>query len=219
MAVVGDGTTVYPHVFVGADAVLGKNCVLYPHVTVRERCEAGDRVILHSGCVVGSDGFGYSLVEGVHHKIPQVGIVVLGDDVEIGANTSIDRARFGKTVIVRTKIDNLVQIAHNVSTGRCIIVAQVGVAGSTSIGNYVTLAGQSAINGHITIGDQAIVTARAGVEISASQAAVVGIPAQPMRNYQAQEIAVRRLPCKIRLKICRRKLPSSKVAWTIRVDA
>lgn len=196
-ATVGAGSTVYPHAYLGSDSALGEGCIIYPHVTVRENCQLGNRVILHAGAVIGADGFGYATVEGVHHKIPQVGRVVVGDDVEIGANTCIDRARFGTTVIGSgTKIDNLVQIAHNVTTGdHCIIVAQVGVAGSTGIGRHVTLCGQSAINGHITIGDQAIVTARAGVSKSIPAKAVVqGIPAQPMKQHQLQEVALRRLP-------------------------
>jgi UDP-3-O-[3-hydroxymyristoyl] glucosamine N-acyltransferase len=166
-------------------------------VTIREGCILGDRVILHAGAVIGADGFGYATVEGVHHKIPQVGCVELGNDVEIGANTCIDRARFGKTVVgAGTKIDNLVQLAHNVQVGdHCIIIAQVGVAGSTRIGRHVTLCGQSAINGHISIGDRSIVTARAGVSKSLPpQSVVQGIPAQPMKQHQMQEIALRRLP-------------------------
>ncbi len=194
---IGAGTTIFPHVYIGCDATLGRDCTIYPHVTVREGCRLGERVILHSGAVIGSDGFGYATVEGVHHKIPQVGVVVLGDDVEIGAGTSIDRARFGQTVVGKgTKVDNLVQIAHNVNTGEhCIVVAQVGIAGSTTIGDHVTLCGQSAINGHITIGDGAIVTARAGVSKSIPAKAVVqGLPAQPMKQNQIQEVAIRRLP-------------------------
>jgi UDP-3-O-[3-hydroxymyristoyl] glucosamine N-acyltransferase len=154
-------------------------------------------VILHSGVVIGSDGFGYASVEGVHHKIPQVGIVVVEDDVEIGANSCLDRARFGRTRIGKgTKIDNLVQVAHNVETGHhCIIVAQVGVAGSTKLGNYVTLAGQAGISGHLTIGDHAIVTGKAGVSKSIPPRLVVrGSPAQEIKAAQAQEVAVRRLP-------------------------
>jgi len=194
---IGGGCRIYPHAYVGSDTRLGEDSIVYPHVTVRENCEIGARVILHSGAVIGSDGFGYATVEGVHHKIPQVGNVVVGDDVEIGANTTIDRARFGRTVIgAGTKIDNLVQVAHNVEIGdHCMIVAQVGIAGSTTLGRYVTLAGQAAINGHIAIGDQAIVTARAGVSKSVPPKTVVqGYPAQPIRSYQAQEVAIRRLP-------------------------
>ncbi len=196
-AAVGDRSVLYPHVFIGAESRVGADCVIYPQVSIRERCILGDRVIIHSSAVIGSDGFGYATVQGVHHKIQQVGQVVIEDDVEIGAGTAIDRARFDKTRIGKgTKIDNLVQIAHNVETGsHCLIVAQVGIAGSTKLGNHVTLAGQCAINGHITIGDQAIVTAMAGVSKSVPAKTVVrGYPAQEIKVAQAQEVAVRRLP-------------------------
>ena len=194
---IGDGTRIYPHAFIGAAAVIGARSTIFPHVTVREACELGDRVIVHSGAVIGSDGFGYASVEGVHHKIPQVGIVVLGDDVEIGANTTIDRARFGRTLIGQgTKIDNLVQIAHNVEIGdHSIVVAQVGIAGSTRVGSYVTLAGQCGISGHLTIGDRAIVAGQSGVSKNVPPGTLVqGNPAMEMKANQAKEIAVRRLP-------------------------
>lgn len=196
-AVIGDNAVIYPHVYIGHESIIGADCTFYPQVSIRERCQIGNRVILHSGVVIGSDGFGYASVEGVHHKIPQVGIVVVEDDVEIGANSCLDRARFGRTRIGKgTKIDNLVQIAHNVETGHhCIVVAQVGVAGSSKLGNYVTLAGQAGIGGHLTIGDQAIVTAKAGVSKNIPARLVVrGIPAQEIKVAQAQEVAVRRLP-------------------------
>lgn len=196
-AAIGDNTVIYPHVYIGHETTIGTDSTIYPQVSIRERCVIGSRVILHSGVVIGSDGFGYASVEGVHHKIPQVGIVVVEDDVEIGANTCLDRARFGRTRIGKgTKIDNLVQIAHNVETGHhCIIVAQVGVAGSTKLGNYVTLAGQAGISGHLTIGDHAIVTGKAGVSKNIPPRMVVrGSPAQEIKACQAQEVAVRRLP-------------------------
>ncbi len=194
---IGDNTVLYPHVYLGHEVRVGDDCLLYPQVTVRERCTIGNRVILHPGVVIGSDGFGYASVEGVHHKIPQVGIVVIEDDVEMGANTCVDRARFGRTRIGKgTKIDNLVQIAHNVETGHhCIFVAQVGIAGSTKIGNHVILSGQSGISGHLTIGDHAIVTGKAGVSKNIPPHLVVrGTPAQEIKSAQAQEVAVRRLP-------------------------
>jgi UDP-3-O-[3-hydroxymyristoyl] glucosamine N-acyltransferase len=194
---IGDNAVIYAHVYVGHESAIGNDCTLYPQVSIRERSVLGNRVILHSGVVIGSDGFGYASVEGVHHKIPQVGIVVIEDDVEIGANSCLDRARFGRTRIGKgTKIDNLVQIAHNVETGHhCIVVAQVGVAGSTKLGNYVTLAGQAGISGHISIGDHAIVTGKAGVSKSIPARLVVrGSPAQEIKAAQAQEVAVRRLP-------------------------
>lgn len=196
-ASLGAGTVIHPHAFVGADAQLGESCVIFPHVTVREGCELGDRVIVHSGAVIGSDGFGYASVHGVHHKIPQVGIVVLGDDVEIGANTTIDRARFGKTIIGKgSKIDNLVQIAHNVEIGEhCIIVSQVGIAGSTVLENYVTMGGQSGSAGHIEIGAMSMVAARAGVTKSLpARSVVAGFPARDHQVNKQEEVASRRLP-------------------------
>jgi UDP-3-O-[3-hydroxymyristoyl] glucosamine N-acyltransferase len=196
-ASIGDNSVLYPHVYVGNDTHIGEDCLVYPQVVIRERCEIGDRVILHSGVVIGSDGFGYASVEGVHHKIPQVGVVVIEDDVEIGANTCLDRARFGRTRIGKgTKIDNLVQIAHNVESGHhCIFVGQCGIAGSTKIGNHVILSGQSGIGGHLTIGDHAIVTGKAGVSKNIPPHLVVrGTPAQEIKAAQVQEVAVRRLP-------------------------
>ncbi len=196
-AVIGDGTILHPQVYIGADSVLGAECVIYPQVVVRERITIGSRVILHPGAVIGSDGFGYASVEGVHHKIPQVGTVVVEDDVEIGATTTIDRARFGVTRIgAGTKIDNLVQIAHNVEIGAgCLVVAQVGIAGSVRIGNHVVLAGQVGIAGHVAIGDQAVVTAKSGVSKDVPAKAVMrGVPAQDNKTSQAIEVALRRLP-------------------------
>ena len=146
---------------------------------------------LHAGVVVGSDGFGYELVQGRHSKIPQTGIVQIDDDVEIGSNTTIDRARFGRTWIQKgTKIDNLVQVAHNVTVGaHSILCAQVGVAGSTKIGNYVTIAGQAGLNGHIEIGDQSIITAMAGVTKDVpAKSVMVGLPAKPMKEYKTNYV-------------------------------
>ena len=193
---IGDRAIIHPHVVVGAACELGPDALLYPMVSVRERCRIGARVTLHNGCVIGADGFGYTTVDGEHHKIPQVGIVVIEDDVEIGANTTIDRARFGRTRIGRgTKIDNLVQIAHNVDVGaHGIIVAQAAVAGSTRLGDHVTLAGQVGVVGHITIGDRAMIGAQAGVTKSVPPGLMVrGTPAQDIKQYQAQEIAARRM--------------------------
>ena len=195
-AVIGDSAVIYPHVVIGGEVTLGNECVVYANVVIRERCRIGNRVTLQPGVVIGSDGFGYALVDGKHQKIPQVGIVVIEDDVEIGANSAIDRARFGKTRIGSgTKIDNLVQIGHNVETGsHCLIVAQVGIAGSTHLGNYVTLAGQVGLAGHLTIGDQAMVGGQSGVSKNVpAKAKMRGSPAQDFRQALAQEIAVRRL--------------------------
>ena len=183
---IGDRVTLYPGVFVGEDASIGEDSILYPHVSIYSATIIGKRVILHSGVVVGSDGFGY-VKEGKRNvKIPQIGIVEIENDVEIGANTTIDRAALGKTIIRRrVKIDNLVQVAHNVVIGEdSIIVAQVGISGSTKIGSNVTLAGQVGVVGHLEIGDNVMVGAQAGVthDLPANQG-YVGSPALPHREF------------------------------------
>ena len=196
-ASIGDGTVLCPQVYVGAGARIGPGCLLWPQSVVRERCEVGARVILHSGAVVGSDGFGYATEEGVHHKIPQVGIAVLEDDVELGANTTVDRARFGKTVVGRgTKVDNLVQIAHNVTTGAgCLLAAQSGVSGSTRLGNYVVLAGQAGLAGHLELGDRVIVTAQSGVGKDVPPGVMIsGEYAVDTKRHLREMAAVARLP-------------------------
>ncbi len=179
---VGDGSIIYPLVYVGEGVKIGKNSIIYPNVTIRERVMIGNNVIIHSGAVIGSDGFGFLRDGAVLKKIPQMGIVEVQDDAEIGANTTIDRARFGKTVIGKgTKIDNLVQIAHNVKTGQnCIIVAQVGISGSVDIGNNVVLGGQVGITDHVEIGDNAMVAAKGGITKSVPPNTIMsGIPARP----------------------------------------
>ena len=184
-AQVAEGCVIYANCYVGHETQLGKSCLIYPNVVLREKIFLGNRVIIHSGTVVGSDGFGYVTVDGKHMKIPQVGSVLIEDDVEIGANVTIDRARFDKTVIGQgTKIDNLVQIAHNVTIGKhCLIVSQSGVAGSTKIGDYVILAAQAGLVGHIVIGDGAIVAAQSGVSHSIKAGEqVFGSPAQPIKQ-------------------------------------
>jgi UDP-3-O-[3-hydroxymyristoyl] glucosamine N-acyltransferase len=194
---IGANTVIGAHGYIGHDAKVGPNCLLAPRVTVGARCLVGARVILHSGVVLGSDGFGFELSGGKHVKIPQTGIVQIDDDVEIGANTTIDRARFGRTWIGEgTKIDNLVQIAHNVVVGKhCILVSQAGISGSTRLGNYVTLAGQVGIVGHVEIGDKATVAAQAGVSKSLPPGSVFwGSPAQPMKETLEQLALGRRLP-------------------------
>jgi UDP-3-O-[3-hydroxymyristoyl] glucosamine N-acyltransferase len=194
---VGDGTIIYPQVYIGHNAAIGANCLIYPQVVIRERCTVGDNCIIHSGTVIGSDGFGFSTVSGVHHKIPQIGIVEIGDDVEIGANVTIDRARFGRTKIGRgTKIDNLVQIAHNVEVGpHSLIIAQAGIAGSTRIGQNVILAGQSGVDGHRIIGDNVVVGAKAGVTHDIpSNVFVSGFPAHSHPKELKIQAIVRRLP-------------------------
>jgi UDP-3-O-[3-hydroxymyristoyl] glucosamine N-acyltransferase len=194
---IGDNTVIYSGCFIGRDSKIGSDTLIYPNVTIRERINIGNRVIIHSGTVVGSDGFGYATVDGLHQKIPQVGTVEIGDDVEIGANVTIDRARFDKTVIGRgTKIDNLVQIAHNVVIGEnSIIVAQVGISGSTTIGKNVTLAGQVGVVGHVSIGDEAIVMAQAGVSKSVPPKTMVwGYPAKPVDVAKRVNASVQNLP-------------------------
>lgn len=195
-AVVGSRSVVGAGSYVGRGARIGADCLLHPHAVLREGCVLGDRVILHSGTVIGSDGFGYDTRDGRHHKIAQSGIVVVGNDVEIGANTTVDRARFGRTVIGDgTKIDNLVMIAHNVVIGRhCIICAQVGIAGSAEIGNYVILAGQAGIVGHIKIGDGAIIGAQSGVSNDIGpKERVVGSPPRPGGEWKRTVVRIDRL--------------------------
>ena len=195
-AQIGAGTVLGAHGYLGHGATVGAGCQLAPRVTVGARCVIGRRVIIHSGTVLGSDGFGFELVGGRHVKIPQTGIVQIDDDVEIGANVTIDRARFGRTWIQEgTKIDNLVQIAHNVVIGRhCLIVAQAGISGSTRLGNYVTLAGQVGLVGHIEIGDRTIVAAQSGVTKSLGPDQVVfGYPALPLRECKEQLARIGRL--------------------------
>ncbi len=196
-AVIGPGTTIMPHCYIGNSSVIGEQCLLYPSVTVRENVRVGSRVILHSGAVLGSDGFGFVPGRQGHYKIPQIGTVIIGDDVEIGSNTTVDRATTGATTIGKgTKIDNLVQIAHNVRIGEhCFIVAQAGIAGSARVGNFVTFAGQSGTVGHIDIGDGATVAARAGVMGPVKPGETVsGYPARPHREALKIEALIRRLP-------------------------
>ena len=193
-AVLGDRVVLCAHVVVGEGCVIGDDAVLYPLCSVRERCRIGRRVILHNGVVIGSDGYGYTTKVGADGaiavtKIPQKGIVELGDDVEVGANTTIDRARFGVTKIGRmTKIDNLVQIAHNVQIGECCgIVSQVGIAGSTHIGDGVMIWGQAGLAGHLNIGDRVEILAKAGVHRDlAAKGIYLGSPAVDRREALRQ---------------------------------
>jgi UDP-3-O-[3-hydroxymyristoyl] glucosamine N-acyltransferase len=183
--------------FVGNDSKLGEDVNLFPNVTIYPRTEIGNRVRIHAGTVIGSDGFGYVLDNGIHRKVPQIGNVVIGHDVEIGANVTIDRGALGSTVIGKgTKIDNLVQIAHNVEIGEhCIVIAQVGISGSTKLGKYVILAGQAGIAGHLKIGNQATVAAQSGVMRDIPDGAKwFGSPAQPDRDTKRQIIAIQHLP-------------------------
>ncbi len=195
--VIGDRTVISAGTYVGDKAVIGKDGLIYPNVIVREEVIIGDNVIIHPGAVIGADGFGYATEKGKHHKIPQIGTVEIGNGVEIGANVTIDRATLGKTSIGEgTKIDNLVQIGHNVKIGKnCLIVSQVGISGSTVIGDNVTLAGQAGLVGHIAIGDNAIVGAQAGVTKSVPpNTAVSGYPAREHRIAQKIDAQLIRLP-------------------------
>ena len=194
---IGDRSVLAPFVYVGEEARVGADCLLYPHVSVRERCVLGDRVIVHCGAVIGSDGYGYVQIGTRHRKVPQVGTVEIGDDVELGANVCVDRARFDKTVIERgTKIDNLVQVGHNVRIGAdSLVVALVGISGSTEIGENVILAGQAGIAGHIRVGDGAIVAGGAGVTKSVPPGqTVAGMPARPIGQFRRAQAALAMMP-------------------------
>ena len=196
-AVIGAGTKLHPGVHVGAMTRIGRDCELWPNVVVRERITIGDRVTVHPNTTIGADGFGYLQRNGEHLKVPQIGTVVLEDDVEIGANCAIDRARTGVTRVGRgTKIDNLVQIAHNVDIGPgCIIVAQCGIAGSTTLGDHVMLGGQVGLSDHVRIGAGARIAAKSAVfkDVGASET-VRGIPATNNARFLQHEAGVRRLP-------------------------
>jgi UDP-3-O-[3-hydroxymyristoyl] glucosamine N-acyltransferase len=196
-AKIGNRVTLYPGVYVGKGSIIDDDTVMYPNVCIRENVRIGKRVIIHSGAQIGSDGFGYVTDAGKHHKIPQVGGVIIEDDVEIGSNTTIDRATLGNTVIKQgTKIDNLVQIAHNVTIGEyCFVVAQVGIAGSSTLGNYVILAGQVAVADHVTIKDRVIVSAKSGImrDLEAGQV-VAGSPAMPQRDWLKVQAVLPKLP-------------------------
>jgi UDP-3-O-[3-hydroxymyristoyl] glucosamine N-acyltransferase len=194
---IGDGVTILPGSFVGERTKIGDHTLVYPNVSIREDVVIGQRVILHCGAVIGSDGFGYAKDGERYQKIPQVGNVVIEDDVEIGANVCIDRSTTAATRICRgTKIDNLVQIAHNVVVGENgIIVAQVGISGSTELGRNVTLGGQAGVLGHIQIGDNCVVAAQSGVTKSIpANTCVSGYPARPHAQAKRINAASHRLP-------------------------
>ncbi|MBV8637369.1 MAG: UDP-3-O-(3-hydroxymyristoyl)glucosamine N-acyltransferase [Candidatus Eremiobacteraeota bacterium] len=194
---IGARSTIGVGAYVGADTRIGEDTWLHPHAIVHEGCVIGNRVVLHSGCVIGSEGFGWAFLEGRLERIPQVGNVVLDDEVEIGANTCVDRAQTGSTQIGRgTKIDNLVQIGHNCRIGmHCAIAAQTGFAGSTSVGDFVKIAGQVGTRGHMHIGSHSTVAGQSGVWGDVEDGAMIsGNPARDHREWMKAEVMVRRLP-------------------------
>ncbi|HEX9445490.1 MAG TPA: UDP-3-O-(3-hydroxymyristoyl)glucosamine N-acyltransferase [Candidatus Binatia bacterium] len=196
---VGDGTAVGAGVFLGRGVEIGANSILHPRVSIYPGARIGSRVAIHSGAVIGADGFGYVFADGRHHKFPQLGRVILEDDVEIGANATIDRGSLGDTIIGQgTKIDNLVQIAHNVRVGRhSVIAAQTGISGSVVIGDYVVLGGQVGVGDRVKIEDQAVIGAQAGIptgKIVRRGSAMWGTPARPMAEFKKTHAAIKNLP-------------------------
>jgi UDP-3-O-[3-hydroxymyristoyl] glucosamine N-acyltransferase len=193
---IGDGTIIYPGVFIGENTRIGSRCILYSNVTVRENITIGDRVVIHAGTVIGSDGFGYVFEKGEHYKIPQVGGVVIEDDVEIGSNVSIDRATIGNTLIGKgTKIDNLAQIAHNVRVGeKSLIVAQVGIGGSSEIGSFVSIGGQVAISDHSTVESGTMIAGQSGLAGHITKGVYAGSPAIPHKTWLRAQALYGRMP-------------------------
>jgi UDP-3-O-[3-hydroxymyristoyl] glucosamine N-acyltransferase len=194
---IDENTVIFPGVVLLQNVNVGKNCRIYPNVSVRENCKIGDRVILHNGVVVGSDGFGFAPQDGKYIKIPQLGNVVIENDVEIGANTTIDRATLGSTIVKRgTKLDNLIQIAHNVVIGEdTVIAAQTGISGSAEIGNHVTIGGQVGIAGHLKITDEVMIAAQSGISKDVKEKTVLfGSPAVPIMQRKRIDVSLRHLP-------------------------
>ena len=198
-AKLGANVSVGAFTSIGEGVEIGDDTLIYPHVTIYDGCKIGRRCILHSGVVIGADGYGFTQTAGRHRKIPQIGIVRIEDDVEIGANSCVDRAALGETVIGEgTKIDNLVQVGHNVRIGKhCLLVAQVGIAGSTELGDYVVAAGQAGISGHLTIGNRAQVGGGAAVFHDVPDGMkVIGSPAIEFREYARRDMMLKRLLAK-----------------------
>jgi len=194
---IGDDTVIYPLVFIGKRVRIGKNSLIYANVSIREEAQIGNNVIIHNGAVIGSDGFGFAKEDGKYYKVPQIGRVVIEDDVEIGANVTIDRATIGQTIIKKgTKIDNLVQIAHNVTIGEnCAIAAHTGISGSVEIGNNVVLAGQVGVAGHLKIGENSVVAGKSGVTKDIPENSFIsGFPAQPHKEELKIKASMQRLP-------------------------
>lgn len=195
-AKIGSGSIIYPNVFIGENAAIGSNCIIYPNAVIQHEVIIGNGVIIHSGAVVGSDGFGYVQEGGVYHKIPQSGTVIIEDDVEIGANTTIDRATTGTTIIGRgTKIDNLVQIGHNVRVGsNVILVSQTGIGGSSEIGDGVILGGQVGVADHVTIESGTMIAAKSGVMGRVTRGIYSGTPALPHKDWWKAIAIFNKLP-------------------------
>ena len=196
-ATVGEGTIVYPGAFVGPRAKIGRDCILYPNAVIYDDCVLGDRVTVHAGCAVGVDGFGYATQQGVHHKIPQTGNVVLEDDVEIGANCAIQRATLGSTVIGKgSKFGDLIDIGHGTKVGpHALFVGLVGIAGSVTIGHHCMIGGQAGMTGHLKVGDNVSIAAQAGIHTSIpDQTAVVGSPALPIARGRRVIALMTQLP-------------------------
>ncbi|RMF72396.1 MAG: UDP-3-O-(3-hydroxymyristoyl)glucosamine N-acyltransferase [Planctomycetota bacterium] len=195
--VIGDNAVIYPGCYVGPRCRIGDDLLLYPNVVIYEDAIIGDRVTIHAGAVIGEDGLGYAPVDGKWVKIPQIGIVEIQDDVEIGANCAIDRATLGRTVIgAGTKFSDLIAIGHGTQIGKhCMFVAQVGIAGSVQVGDHVTMAGQAGVVGHIQIGDRAVVGAKAGVINSVPEGeTVLGQPAVPITEAKRRVVSVAQIP-------------------------
>ncbi len=196
-AKIDSGTIIYSHVYVGQFANIGKNSLIYPNVTIREYCQIGDNCIIHPSATIGSDGFGFTTSNGVHTKVPQVGNVIVENDVEIGASVTIDRATMGSTLIgCGTKIDNLVHIGHNCKIGKnCLIVAQTGLSGSTIVGDNVTFGGQVGTSGHLSIGKNSVFAARTGISKSIPENSFcAGFPIQSHSDWLKTQAALRQLP-------------------------
>lgn len=196
-AIIGDNTYIHPHVTVGCNAKVGNNTILYPHVTIYHDCRIGNNCILHAGSVVGADGFGFAPSPEGYEKIPQIGIAILEDDVEIGANTCIDRATMGATIIHKgTKLDNLVQIAHNVEVGsHTVMASQAGVAGSAKIGEWCMFGGQVGVAGHIKVGDHVTVGAQSGIPGNTkSGSTLMGYPAIDPKQFARSAAIYKKLP-------------------------
>ncbi|MDE6543675.1 MAG: UDP-3-O-(3-hydroxymyristoyl)glucosamine N-acyltransferase [Muribaculaceae bacterium] len=192
----GKGVKIYPQVYVGDNCEIGDNTVLYAGVKIYHGCKVGNRCIIHSGAVIGADGFGFAPVDGHYHKIPQLGIVEIADDVEIGANTTVDRATMGATKVgAGTKLDNLIQIAHNVEVGNdTVMAAQVGIAGSSKVGSSCRIGGQVGIAGHIRIGDDVEIGAQAGLQRNVRQGSrVIGSPAVDIGDFARQVVYIKNL--------------------------